>query len=338
MVKVAIIGSGSVGHTLAAILGARPELDVALWGRRWERAQSRELMCFGENGTYAIGVATVENDLGTAVRNADMIVLAVPTPARHDILGEIADRIANCALLLSWEGTGRFAQSLIDLKIHAVSAGLQRSPIICRIRQPGSSVELIGVRNSVVAAAVNPAHNARARVLLSALLPFHFVMAPEFEYVSVSPGNPLIHPARLFSSQCATPPRPACNDRFYADWDDGASKVLLALHKELAALRDAANLSRKFIRTLVDRRPTPSPSELTREIRDERRLSEVRLPCILDGEGTALDRSHRFFREDIGEGLSYIVELARNRGVAMPNCEAIVRWYDQGRMCEGRPC
>ena len=40
-----------------------------------------------------------------------------------------------------------------------------------------------------------------------------------------------------------------------------------------------------------------------------------------------MDRRHRFFREDIGEGLAYILDIASHAGVEMPAAQAIYNWY-----------
>ena len=69
--------------------------------------------------------------------------------------------------------------------------------------------------------------------------------------------------------------------------------------------------------TLVDAAAPPSPAQVTNDIRSEQRLAEIMLPVVLTGtDGTRLDHTHRFFREDIGEGLSYILSIARRTGVA----------------------
>jgi hypothetical protein len=136
----------------------------------------------------------------------------------------------------------------------------------------------------------------------------------------------LIHPARIYAYGTREMRR-ARGDRFYADWDDRASEVLLEMHRELRALRERLGLPTALVKTLADRRPEPKPAGLTAVIRSERALRAVRLPMRGANGQRRLDHKHRFFQEDIGEGLAFIVEIAGKRGVEMPTCRAICSWY-----------
>lgn len=323
MIRIGILGGGHVGHALAALLGAQPGLSVRIWGRSLRKPAHLTLRACGPAGTIAVGAAISERSARRAVDGADIVVVTVPTHVRHAILSSVASDLGACMVLVAWEGTGRFADSLRELRIHApAAAGLQRSPLVCRIRRRGRSVEILGVRSSVVAATVDAGDRARVQRLLSRLLPFPLAWARDYRCVSLSPGNQLIHPARLYA--CAgSGQRPRARTRFYADWDHAASRTLLALHHEVAALRDRLRLPRAFVRTLADRMPPLSAGDVTREIRRQRQLREILLPM----RGGRLDRSHRFFLEDIGHGLAYLLERGRDAGVNMPTAEAIERWY-----------
>lgn len=327
MTKVVVIGAGNIGQALAAFLGSRPELHVVIWGRRWASPAELTLTVYGAEGTYAIGTAFAEPSLRRALEGADVAIIAVPTHVRRRVLEQAAPRLTDCAMLVSWEGTGWFREHLKELGIERpIAVGLQRSPILCRVRSNGQSVEIFGVRTEVVAATTKPADRSCARQLLDSLLPFGFAFAPSYECVSLSPSNPLIHPARVYSFD-----RPgvdlARDVRFYADWDDAASEVLLLLHGEVARLRDELRLPRRYLRTLADQPRPRAPSEITRLHRTQACLAELQVPVRQGSRGRSLDRRHRFFREDIGEGLAYILDIASHAGVEMPAAQAIYNWY-----------
>lgn len=337
MMRVAVLGSGSIGHALAVFLGARPDLRVVIWGRRWRLSGMRNLICFHGDVACFAGRAIAEGEIRRAVQGSDVVIITVPTHARPQILHEIAQDIGSCSFLLSWEGTGPFRESLSEFSIEGpICAGLQRSPIVARLRHRGRSCDLLGIRGSVVAAAIKPGDRKVAQEFLTALLPFNIAVAPSYEYVSVSPGNPLIHPARLFSiAHAAKPDNSGRRTRFYADWNDSASEILLDLHREIKTLRRALRLSDQFVRTLADRTSQPTPQELTAEIRSEVKLSDVAVPMGRSGGRHSFDWDHRFFREDIGEGLSYIVTLAKRAKIPMPTAEAIVDWYTSATIKTG---
>lgn len=335
MTKVVIIGAGNIGHALAALLGARPELRVVVWGRRWTAEAELAITAFGPEGTYAVGAVTAETSLERAAEGADVALIAVPTHVRRRVMQQIAPQLNECALLVAWEGTGWFRENLNELGIvRPVVVGLQRSPILCRVRRSGQLVELFGVRTEVVAASTDPGRRIAARRLLSNLLPFRFVLAPDYDCVAISPSNPLIHPARVYSCERLGRNPLGGGMRFYADWDDEASKVLLALHADVARLRDVMHLPKKYLRTLADVANPSSPSELTILHRAQTCLAELMVPLCRRNQRVMVDREHRFCREDIGEGLGYILEVAGRAGVAMPTARAIFDWYRSAEVPE----
>lgn len=333
---MAIIGSGAVGLALASLLGARDGVAVSIWGRS-RRPGPRGVIASHRLGGALISRAPVlaTAELEQAVLTAEVVILAVPTHARRDLLQALSPHLSRCVLLLSWEGTGRFAQEAAELAIDpSICAGLQRSPLIARRRSQPGAVTILGVRSSVVAGTLVPTERRRVAELLRALFPFSFNLAPSYEYVVLSPGNPLIHPARLFSWQQAAVTRRS--ERFYADWDDAASHTLLSLHRELKELRDHSGLLRRYLTTLADQTPVLSDAELTAQIRGETRLSHIKMPMRPADSGVGVDPTHRFVLEDIGQGLDQIAVVARQRGVPMPMTATILAW-GRSLMTSGRP-
>lgn len=287
-----------------------------------------QVSAFGDSGVYAQGTATAEPVLERVLQGVDVVILAVPTNVRHTLIAPVAASLDACPLLLAWEGAGRLRQSMRALGIaQPMIVGLQRSPILCRTQRALRSVEILGVRSEVVAATIAAEDTADAQRAMKALLPFRFAFAPNYDCVTLSPGNPLIHPARLYRCDLARLRPGGRGGRFYADWDDRASATLLALHSELARLRDALRLPAEFVHTMADAPTPPSPSQTTCDIRAARSLAGIRLPLSIGAQGYGWNLQHRFFREDIGEGLAGILEIARSAGVAMPTAQAIEHWH-----------
>jgi hypothetical protein len=203
---------------------------------------------------------------------------------------------------------------------------MQRSPVFCKVRRWGESVEFLGVRTSVLAAPIREADAPLAARLVRALVPFQSRVAADYRCVLLSSSNQLIHPARMFAlrDEALAP-----GLRFYADWNEAASTVLLGLHAEMHALRTVLRVPVRLAPTLLDRRPVPGARQLTMELRRQRSLHELLVPTLPAMDRYSLDRGHRFFREDIGEGLSSIVSTAEAHGVEMPLAARIVSWYSE---------
>lgn len=326
MIRIAVLGSGHVGHALAGLLGANCSLEVVLWGRSLERSHEVAITVAGTEGLHAVGRVNLETSLLRAVHTASIVVIAVPAHVRHDLLRRIRGSLVSCVLLLAWEGMGKFSESVQALNIRAgIAVGLQRSPLVCRVKELHKAVTILGVRSRVVAAPVDPGALTRVEEIISTVLPFHFSFANDYRYASLSPGNPLIHPARIYTHakvRSVVPDVP-----FYGDWDNIASQALLGLHRELALLREHLQLSPLLLSTLADRNPAPSTEQLTEEIRATKELDEVRFPLRVCAGGPKLDWSHRFLQEDIGEGLMYIHEVAQKHEVRLEVTKSICDWY-----------
>lgn len=89
--RVAVIGAGSWGTTVAAL--AAGNTPTVLWARRPELAA--RIATDHENPDYLAGFRlpaelTATSDLAAAVRDADVLVMAVPSHGYRDVLAEAA--------------------------------------------------------------------------------------------------------------------------------------------------------------------------------------------------------------------------------------------------------
>src|SRR3989338_8796482 len=81
MKKIAVVGAGSWGTTLAILLGEK-DFDVKLWARRQELANEIEIK--GENTQYLPGIkippnVIADHSLKNALSGSEMIISAVPS-------------------------------------------------------------------------------------------------------------------------------------------------------------------------------------------------------------------------------------------------------------------
>ena len=92
--RVAVIGAGSWGTTVATL--ASRHVDTVLWARRPELA--KQISEEHENGSYLPGYTLPEKLQATAsieeaVRDADVVVMGVPSHGFRDVLEEVAPHL-----------------------------------------------------------------------------------------------------------------------------------------------------------------------------------------------------------------------------------------------------
>jgi glycerol-3-phosphate dehydrogenase (NAD(P)+) len=100
--RVAVIGAGSWGTTVAAVAAANA--DVTLWARDADLAA--RIADDHENDRYLPGIRLPDrlgatNDLATACADADVVVVGVPSHGFRDVLASVADRIGPDVPVLS---------------------------------------------------------------------------------------------------------------------------------------------------------------------------------------------------------------------------------------------
>src|SRR5471030_1265971 len=103
MRTVTVLGAGSWGTALAVHLG-RAGHDVRLWAR--DRALVDEMSARRSNGAYLPDVpfpesVSVTNGLADALRDADLVVSAVPSHGCRGVIGSAAASLAAHAVIVS---------------------------------------------------------------------------------------------------------------------------------------------------------------------------------------------------------------------------------------------
>jgi glycerol-3-phosphate dehydrogenase (NAD(P)+) len=154
--RVAVLGAGSWGTTLAVVL-AQNEHDVALW--EFDPALAADLARGKENRRFLPGVPIpasvgVTSDVGVALRGASMVVFAVPSHAARATArrvresGTLApDALVVCATKGLEEGSlVRMSEVLVE------ELGVAPARVVCLLGPSHAEEVSRGVPTSVVAA------------------------------------------------------------------------------------------------------------------------------------------------------------------------------------------
>jgi len=114
--KISVIGSGGWGTAIALLLASKDN-DVYLWS--WQQEETDRLNRDRENKEFLLGVAFSDNitcthDMELCVKDAEVIVTAVPSPATRTTAKQLAPYVAEGQKLLNiskgLEGSLRLSQ------------------------------------------------------------------------------------------------------------------------------------------------------------------------------------------------------------------------------------
>ena len=320
-VRICICGGGAIAHTAAAVLGARPDMTVAVLTRSPDVWARRIVVHHGERYRLVGNVAVIDERPEHCVPDADLVMLAVPAFARGEVLARIAPHVRPEAWVGSLSGTGGFdwqAQAALGRETRVFA--FQRAPWVARVVERGHLVAVTGVRSPLMLAGHPAAGVPALAARLAAVLGNEIAASDDYLVVTLGFDNPTLHPPRL-RSLFGGASQPRAGERFYRDWDDEASEHLLALDGDLARVR--ASLGVTGAPTAREHFGIRTAPELTARIRSIRALADIAAPIDVSG---ALDRSARYPREDLSWGLEVQREVARLAGVEVPTMDAMIAW------------
>lgn len=337
MKRVAVCGGGSLAHALAAVIGARPDVETRVLTRQPSR-WSREIRGIYLDIAEVRGrIALASSDPAEAVGGADMVLVCVPACARAQLLAAIAPWVAPHAWVGGCPGFGGFDwQARAILGPQSRIFGLQRVPYVRKTISYGEAVWISGIRPRLVLGAL-PASQAPALARsVEELLGIPTDPLPHYLPVTLSASNPLFHPARIYSAFADLPGGARLGQRalFYEEWDDAASEAYLALDDELQSICGKIPLDMSAAQPIRLHYGVDDAAALTRRIRALRSLRDRHLPLQDTGNGYVPDVQSYYFTEDVPFGLLIVKGVADIAGVETPHIDAVLAWAQRVMGCD----
>jgi len=155
MKRLAVIGAGNWGTALA-VMAARKGHEVTLWSRNDEVVAG--IKASRVNHLYLDGViipdgVTATNELGVAVTDSKLIILAAPSHAIRDLLNQIAPSLRDDAILISATKGIEIASGMrMSEVVHDVLGGSFHNRFVC-LSGPSFADEVVaGYPTAIVAA------------------------------------------------------------------------------------------------------------------------------------------------------------------------------------------
>lgn len=367
--NICIVGAGNLGHVLAGMLGARENTQVSILSRKasavgfsegllkdgirvkLQSAHPKVKDRFVNGIPYKVSHRAVD-----VIPEADFVFITVPSHARAKIMMEIAPHIdPNRKVFVGvspgiggFDWISRQACQRAGLK-NVILWGIKDVPYMSAWTVPGKSVTNLGPKKALYLAMANCASDSReaqvTKHLIEKITNIQTVMLPSFMVITLTPGNPIMHPAIMYGmfgpySQWDGLPIDE-TPLFYeevselssyflsradAEVQDIKNKITQVTGQELEAVWPLRlNLKKVYGDLVADNRT------LMLAMRTNRAYATIRTPLKKVKGGYVPNIDHRFFLEDIPFGLVVLRDVADLVGVKTPMIDELLLWA-QGLM------
>jgi opine dehydrogenase len=324
MMRVAVLGGGN-GSFAAAGDFALHGHDVRLWRRdaaavEAHRAAGSRIVVKDAKGRHDAELRLVTTDIAQAARDAELILCPAPAFAQPDIAALLAPHLADGQVVFlppATFGSMIFAKAAHDAGNHAAVAFAETGTLPWLARKHGPFEVAITIRAKRLPTGVFPSSASdRALAVIGRAFPSAIEPCGDALSGALMNAGPIIHPPLIVMN--------AGPIEHFERWDihkEGTQaairRVTDALDAERIAVREAWGYGGPHF---------PLAHHYAREGEEWMygRGSHDRLTDSGDWRERIVLQGHRYMREDLRLGLSFLVSVAALAGVATPLANAFL--------------
>lgn len=323
--KIAVIGGGNIGTLTAAELALNH--NVNLYTSVPINNQTIDVYNNDDELLYSSKIDLITDNMESAISNADIIISTVPSNAYPEIATKIANYIKNGAYLIFIPGTGGreyITKSIINKKVNII--GMQRVFSIARLKEKGKSVYMLGKKSKLFISSIPK--NDNAVILIEQLFNIPTVMVDNYLAVTLTPSNPILHTARLysmFSDKQEFEKEPL----FYEEWDLNSASMLFKCDEELQLLCNKLNkLDLSEVISLKEYYESDGiEQKFVDKIHSIESFKGLKAPMIEKDGKYFPDFNSRYFIEDFPFGLFIIKGFACICDIDTPYIDKVLMWF-----------
>jgi opine dehydrogenase len=322
--KIAVLGGGN-GSFAAAGDFALCGHDVSLWRRnaaevaKHRNAGSR-ILIKDAAGRHEVQLSLVTADIAEAVRDAELILCPAPAFAQHDIARQIAPHLRDGQVVFlppATFGSMIFARAVRDAGNRAAASFAETGTLPWLTRKHGPFEVAITIRAKRLPVGVFPLHAAdRALDVIGRAFPGVIEPCGDVLSAALMNAGPIIHPPLIVMN--------AGPIEHFERWD---------IHKEgtqasIRRVTDALDAERIAVREGFGYHAPHFPLAHHYATEGEQwmygRGSHDRLTDSGDWRERIVLTEHRYMREDLRLGLSFLISVAELAGIATPLAKAFL--------------
>jgi hypothetical protein len=329
MRRVCVVGGGNIGLALCFYLHENPDLETVLFTSKPESFLG-ELSYVDKVSDQSrhFTVNSITSDLAKAVTGSEVVLITLPAFMRGQFIELAAQYLESTKYVIVIPGYGGsefYARTLWKREI--IFAGLDRVPCVSRLT---TNKVIASKKMSVRCASLPSCHTQDVATLFAGLIAIECEALPNYLTVTLTPSNPIVHTARLYSlfkdyreGYCWNSNMP-----FYADWDDESSEMLLSCDAELHGICDRlSELDLSQVIPLATHYQASTVETLTKKIRGIKTMEHILSPMVSTENGFIPDRNSRYFLEDMPYGLSILKAFGLITQTETPYMDKILDWY-----------
>jgi len=322
--KIAVLGGGNGSFAAAGDFALRGH-QVRLWRRAADqvaahRAAGSRILVKDVNGRHDVQLALVTTDIAETVRDAELILCPTPAFAQIDIAGELGPHLRDGQVVFAPPatfGSMIFATAARDAGNGAEVSFAETGTLPWLTRKHGPFEIAITIRAKRLPVGVFPLRTAdHALDIIGRAFPGAIEPCGDALSGALMNAGPIIHPPLIVMN--------AGPIEHFERWDihkegtqDPIRRVIDALDAERIAVREALGYGAPHF-PLADHYATEG------EIWMYGRGSHDRLTDSGDWRERIVLTEHRYMREDLQLGLSFLVSVAELAGVATPLAKAFL--------------
>lgn len=320
-----VIGAGNGGKAMAAHL-ALMGYRVALYNRTFDHiaaikaGEGIKLKSY-KNGPQGFGkLALTTSNIGEAIKDAEMIMVVVPSSAHADIARNIAPYLQDGQIIILHPGRTlgalEFAKVLRDNQCEADITLAEAETLVYVSRSEGpASARIFSIKETVPLAAF-PA--SRTTSVLKAVQPAfpQFVDGVNVLQTSLNNMGAIFHPT-LTLLNAGWIEATQGDYEFYVDGlTPSVARVIEVLDQERMAVAASLGVRARTALEWLHVTYNSTSEDLRDAMRNVPGYHGIKAPATL---------SHRYIFDDIPMGLVPIASLGRHYGVSVPGMESIIR-------------
>lgn len=328
--KVCVVGAGNVGVALAIDISVKTGREVTLLTKKNDLESQEFFKVDSDTGKrYTSNKIRVTSDYKVAIEEADFVFVTLPSFMVESCMKEINRYSPKIIVFVpGYGGKEFFCQKLMSKG--CIVAGFDRSPYVARLS--GKYEVVASTKKSVRLGCMTRQYTEKLCNLLSDMVDFECLPLDNYLTVALTPSNPILHTARLFSIFKNVTVDTGLSDmiKFYGEWDDVSSEVLLAMDAELQTIcKQFKNMDLSGVIPLSIHYESDSVQALTNKIRSIKSWHNLDSPMKkVDGQ-YFIDLESRYFQEDFSFGLCILKSYAQIVDVATPTMDKVLCWYQK---------